>query len=191
MKGLAIATFLGASIASTGCSRADRSAPPATGEVVDDALLAYLSAARALHHEADMAEEANNPKASIVALSRILQSPIPKPAPEIDEVLADTRARLADLRSRPAAGGEFDAALRDIDEGLKLVPRTSYLRGHLFEIRGVVLERRIQSIASVGDSAATTRMKEDAMKAYEEAIAIQHEVIRAAATARALDGGKR
>jgi hypothetical protein len=178
---IAIAGLVPVGCAKESASKADRSAEG----VVDEVLLAYLSAARALHHEADLAEDEDDPRRAIAALDRLLARPKPRSAPEIEEVVADTRARLADLRSRV---GEFDLASKDVDEGLRVATRVSYFRGHLFEVRGLVEERRAKALAQAGDGAGAARARELAMKAYEEAIAIQDQVIQRGTRA---DGGGR
>lgn len=147
---------------------------------IDDSLMAYLSLARALHHEADLAEDAGDPSKAIATLERLVARPKPRAAPEIDEVLADTYARLGDLRS---SNGDVDGAARDLEAGLALARETSYFRGHLFEVRGVVEERRSKALAKSGDAAGATLARQAAMKAFEQAVEIQGQVIdRARAT---------
>ena len=143
--------------------------------VVDDALMAYLSTARVLHHEADIAEDSSDSKAAIAALQRLLDKAVPRGAPEIDEVLSDTHARLGDLRAQL---GDFDGAARDVDVGLTLARERSYFRGHLLEVRGLVAERHGKALAKSGDLAGAAKARLDAMKAYEEAIAVQDDVIK-------------
>jgi tetratricopeptide (TPR) repeat protein len=155
----------------SGCAKQ----PAPYGEPVDDVLLAYLSTARVLHHEADIAEDAGDLNGAIEALERLLAKAEPRKAPEIDEVIADTHARLADLRSRTA---DFTLATKHIDNGLSRATATSYFRGHLFEVRGLVEERLSKDLAAKGDTPGAAAAKDRAMKAYEEAIAIQDEVIK-------------
>lgn len=114
-------------------------APP-----VDPALLAFLSRARAAHHLADLLEDQGRPERAITELEGILAGPAPAaPAlPEVQEVHADTHARLADLKSQQ---GEFEAAEKHLDAGLTLAPEVTYLRGHLFEVRGLLEERRAKA----------------------------------------------
>ena len=121
-----------------------------SSEAVDDVLLAYLSNARSLHHEADLAEDGADLPKAVVALERLLAKPEPRKAPEIDEVIADTHARVADLQSRL---GQFDAAARHVTDGLSRAPAVSYFRGHLFEVRGLVEERRAKALSAKGDTA--------------------------------------
>ncbi len=146
----------------------------ASAAPVDDVLLAWLSAARSLHHEADLAEDANDPKQAIAALERLLASKRPRVAVEIDEVLADTFARLGDLRSKE---GDFDGASKDVDAGLVLAKQVSYYRGHLLEVRGLVEERRSKALAAKGDVAGAKAAAEAAKKAFEEAVTINFEFI--------------
>jgi tetratricopeptide (TPR) repeat protein len=145
--------------------------------VVDPTLLAFLSKARAAHHEADLAEEQGDRPRAIRALVRIVEGPRPggdTPTPEVAEVVADTRARLADLRS---AAGDFDRARADVDEGLRLAPAVTHFRGHLVEVRGLVEERRSRALKEKGDEAGATKARDEALKAFEEAIEIQDQVI--------------
>jgi hypothetical protein len=151
--------------------------------LVDTTLLAFLSKARALHHEADMAEGRNDPAAAVVALDRLTAARAPANRPEVDEVLADTRARLADLR---AGRGDFDGAARDVVEGLRTASGDSYFRGHLFEVSGLVEERRARALDASGDRAGAAQARKRALEASDQAVRIQEEVIR-----RALDGRDR
>lgn len=150
---------------------------------VDEVLLAWLSAARSLHHEADLAEDQKNLKGAIAPLERLLVAKRPRAAPEIDEVLADTYARLGDLRSQL---DDFDAAGRDVDSGLMLAKQISYYRGHLLEVRGLIEERRSKALAKKGDTAGAAKAAEAAKKAFEEAVSVNFEFID-----KHSDGGKK
>jgi hypothetical protein len=176
-------------VALAGCAPKERAggADPAAAcscapaPVVDPTLLAFLSKARAAHHQADVSLEAGDTAAAIRALEQVVVGPAPRgPAgvpgapPEVAEVTADTRARLADLRS---AAGEFDAALRDVDAGLALARSPSHFRGHLVEVRGLIEERRARSLDERGEREAADRARKAAVTAFQEAIAIQDEVI--------------
>ncbi len=200
---LAAAFALAATLALGACSRAEPTSssgsgacqPGDAGTPVDATLLAFLSSARAAHHIADEHEEAGDLPAAVAVLRKIVTGPVPggtKPRPEAAEVLADTRARIADLESRT---GQFDAADRDVADGLELAKTRSYFRGHLFEVRGLVEQRRAAMIAKAvdagsadaGDAAAIAAAKQRAISAFEEAMRIQNEVIREAVP----DGGDR
>jgi len=152
------------------CDELDGGAP------VDPTLLAFLSRARAAHHRADDPESRGNLTAAISELEALLGGPLPqgKAAPEVREVLADTRARLADLRSR---AGDYDRAEQDVVEGLRLVPEPSYFRGHLVEVRGLAEERRSKALLAAGDATRAEAAKQRALAAFREAMEIQAAVI--------------
>jgi tetratricopeptide (TPR) repeat protein len=168
-----------------GCSKSaepERCPEVQGGAPVDPALLAFLSRARAAHHRADEPERRGDLPGAIRELEALVGGPLLRGnAPESREVLADTRARLADLRSR---AGDYDRAEADITEGLRLVPETSYFRGHLLEVRGLSEERRSKALSSAGDTANAERAKNRALTAFQEAMAIQAEVIERSAPPR-------
>jgi tetratricopeptide (TPR) repeat protein len=170
---------------SAGCSKSsepERCPEVQGGAPVDPALLAFLSRARAAHHRADVPEQQSDLAGAIRELEALVQGPLlPGNAPEAREVLADTRARLADLRSRL---GDYDRAEADIADGLRLVPETSYFRGHLLEVRGLSEERRSKALAGAGDTANAERAKDRALTAFQEAMEIQAAVIERSAPPR-------
>jgi hypothetical protein len=143
--------------------------------VVDATLLAFLSMARAAHHDADLALESNDRAGAIAALERVVKSPWSgqKP-PEMIEVQADTLARLADLKSED---GRFDDAARDVDSGIAMAKEPSLFRGHLFEMRGMVEERRAKALKDKGDAAGGERATKVAREAFLQAMDIQEGVI--------------
>jgi tetratricopeptide (TPR) repeat protein len=96
------------------------------------------------------------------------------------EVLADAHARLGDLKSRD---GRFDDAAKEVDRGLALAKETTHFRGHLFEVRGVIEERRMEALAKAGDTAGAEKAKQAALAAFEKAVEIQDAVI-----SKALEG---
>jgi hypothetical protein len=193
---VALALVVLAAPLAIGC--ADRPASPgppllcscAPGEqVVDPALLAFLSKARAAHHQADLAEGVKDTQRAVAVLEQLIVGPRPsgsKLPPEVSEVIADTRARLADLRSRD---GDIKGALRDIDEGLGLAATPTHFRGHLFEVKGIVLERRIEALKESGDGAGAERARVEAIDAFNEAIEIQNKVIESALPDGGADSG--
>jgi tetratricopeptide (TPR) repeat protein len=168
-----------------GCKRAserERCPEPTSETPVDPALLAFLSRARAAHHRADDPEQRGDLKGAIRELEALVAGPTLRGnAPEAREVLADTHARLADLRSRD---GDFDRASSDIERGLALVPELSYFRGHLLEVRGLSEERRSKVLTSNGDTAGDERAKSRALAAFQEAMEIQAAVIERSAPPR-------
>lgn len=172
--------------AHVGCARDDAQAR-ATGargesacacaptQVVDPTLLAFLSRARAAHHAADVTLGAGDRAAAIRALEGIIAAPRPPGTPpEVAEVIADAYARLAELRSE---AGEFDAAARDVEAGLELAPAPSHFQGHLYEVAGVVEERRAKALDERGDREEAAQVRKRAVGLLERAISIQDQVI--------------
>lgn len=166
-----------------GCSKGAEHGPEGeAGVPVDPVLLAFLSRARAAHHIADQREESGKLEQAIEPLQRLVDGPLPgggtpaAPA-EVREVLADTLARLADLKSQL---GRHDEAQKDILRGLELAKETTYFRGHLFEVRGLAEERLSKSLEAKNDAAAAEEAKKRALDAFEKSMAIQAEVIEKA-----------
>jgi hypothetical protein len=176
MKGVWLVVL--AALALGGCAK-DRSQDCGPNErVVDPVLLAFLSQARSAHHVADQREATGDIAAALRALEGLTAGP--KPAgevPEVAEVLADTRARIADLLSRL---GHFDQADKEIEAGLSSARATSYFRGHLFEVRGLLEERREKALRSTGRTQEADQARERSLSAYEEAMKIQAAVIQEA-----------
>lgn len=177
-----LAFLLVALVALVGCEVA---APTGQNEVactceanarpVDPALLSFLSKARAIHRQADAAEGQGEKAKALAALEGLVSGPVPGRRSEIDEVLADTRARMAELRG---ALGQWEAAEKDIQQGLERAREVSYFRGHLFEVQAVVEERRAASLTS--DPAAASQARARAIRAAEQAVEIQDQVLRRA-----------
>ena len=64
--------------------------------------------------------------------------------------------------------------------GLELATERTYFRGHLFEVEGLVEERRAGRLARDGDAAGADAARQRALVAFEQAMAIQGEVIQRA-----------
>ena len=178
--------LIAASIMCAGCARVRNEAPAVdntacpeldAGRIVDPALLAFLSRARAAHHIADRHEENKSDDSAIRVLDELIDGPRPggqTPSPEVREVLADTHARLADLRSQR---GQFAEAARHVQQGLELASEPSYFRGHLFETRGLLEERRAKSLSDQGKTSESAEATRTALAAFEESMRIQAQVI--------------
>ena len=177
---LVLLALLGAGL--TGCSKGERSPEGDAGLPVDPVLLAYLSRAKSAHHIADRHEEAGALDKAVEPWQRLVDGPAPggggasAPA-EVREVMADTLARLADLKSQL---GQHDAAAKDVERGLELARETTYFRGHLFEVRGLVDERLAKELDAKGDKAGAEAAKKRALDAFEKSMAIQADVIERA-----------
>jgi tetratricopeptide (TPR) repeat protein len=149
------------------------------GPVVDVELMAYLSEARALHHEANLREAENDVPKAIAALERLSRADrphAPRRLPEVEEVLADTYARLAELR---LGRNDFTGALHDVEEGVTHAPEPTYFRGHLFEVEGLIEEARAASLADAGKADEAKRARERALAVLHEAVEIQEKVVAA------------
>ena len=162
------------------CSRASDSSMRGGGEagvVIDTEVMAYLSMARALHHEANLEEETDVPSA-IHALEQLVQARRPHPrqsVPEVEEVLADTLARIAELETRR---GDVARAAESVREGLTHAPAPSYFRGHLLEVGGVAEEDRANELRDAGKAAESAAARRHAMDLLREAVLVQERVVR-------------
>jgi tetratricopeptide (TPR) repeat protein len=171
-----------ASLALYGCPPADggkatQGTSSEAGTPIDTELMAYLSAARALHHQANLKEDGGDLPGAIAAMNRLvgLQRPFPgRTVPEIEEVLADAYARLAELRLK---NDQTDDALKDIAQGLAHAKEPTYFRGHLVEVQGIVEEARYRMLADAGKKDEADKAKARAIQLLDEAVNIQRQVI--------------
>lgn len=166
-----------------GCGRrGDRDDAPS--RAVDVELLAFLSEARALHHRANVDEQTGALGGAADAMDRLVRARRPyegATTPEVEEVLADAYARLAELRLRQ---GAVDLASEAVAAGLAHAPDPTYFRGHLIEVDGLVLEARAASLEAAARPEEAARAREQAIARLEEAVRIQDLVIRRASAAR-------
>lgn len=156
----------------TGCKNRDAT------EVVDTELMAFLSEARALHHQANLKEASNDLPGATSAMNRLVTAQRPhggKATPEVDEVLADAYARLAELQLRQNA---LEPAATSIKDGLAHAQKPTYFRGRLLEVEGLVEEARASTLADAGKLADAVRAREHAIQLLEEVVRIQENVIR-------------
>jgi len=168
-------------------ARCDRGEPAHQDDqaVVDTELLAFLSLARAHHHEANIAEQDGDFAGAVAALKKIVDAPKPHPGqrfPEVEEVLSDTYARMAELELEQ---NDVAAAQHDVETGLLHVTEPTYFRGHLLEVYGIVEETRTNQLRDAGNDAEAEKAKAHAKELLREAVDVQEKVI-----ARVLDGGK-
>ena len=177
---LALAVAVGIAI---GC-RARDGVETDDAPVVDVELMAFLSEARALHHQANLKEETNDLPGAAAAMKRLVGARRPhdgKPTPEVEEVLADAYARLAELELRQSA---LDPAAEAIKAGLTHAPEPTYFRGHLVEVEGLVEEARAATFADAGKPEDAARARERAIELLEEVVRIQDLVIQRSLAAR-------
>jgi tetratricopeptide (TPR) repeat protein len=153
---------------------------------VDTEIMAFLSEARALHHQANLLEETGDLAGAVAAMERLVAARRPHPerkGPEVEEVLADAYARLAELRHKK---GELDPAAAAVKSGLEHVAEATYFRGHLVEVQGLIEEARAAQLTDAGNAAEAARAREHAIQLLEEVVKIQEQVIQ---RSLAKDGG--
>lgn len=166
-----------------GCAKDHEAASGACPELgdarpVDQVLLAWLSKAKTLHHLADLAETEGQLDHALARLDQLVAGALPPgQPPEAEEVLADTYARIADLRARR---GEYDQADEAVKSGLGHAPGVTYFRGHLLEVRGLVFQKQSSDLEKAGQASEATRLRERAVAASLQAVKIQDAVIKAA-----------
>lgn len=143
---------------------------------IDAELMAFLSEARALHHQANIKEDAGNLDGAIAAMDRLVNAQRPaRPAPEVEEVLADAYARLGELRLKK---NDLDGAKAAVKSGLAHAPEPTYFRGHLIEVDGLVEEARAANLADAGNATEAAKAREQAIQRLEEVVKIQEQVIQ-------------
>jgi hypothetical protein len=169
---LVVAVFSGACAKASHDVYASRDAAVA----IDTEVMAYLSMARALHHEANLKEDSDVPGA-IAALDRLTSAKKPHPTervPEVEEVLADTFARVAELHVRQ---GEIKKADESAKEGLMHAPGPSYFRGHLLEVEGITEEARAAELRDAGQPGEAAKAKAHAIDFLHQAVLVQEKVV--------------
>jgi hypothetical protein len=191
-----VAIVIGIGIA-IGCGRGEPSRDSGLESgtaVVDMELMAFLSEARALHHQANLKEEIGDLTGAAGSMERLVgaRRPHEGKAPEVQEVLADAYARLAELRLRERGDARrataLDRAAEAVKAGLVYAPEPTYFRGHLIEVEGLIEEARANELADGGRLEAAVRSREKAIQLLEEVVRIQDQVIQRSLSARdALD----
>ena len=169
-----------------GCDRHPTGTTIDDAPVVDMELMAFLSEARAFHHQANLKEESGDIPGAAAALQRLVVARRPSAkAPEVEEVLADAYARLAELELKQ---NHLDAATKALADGLSHAPDATYFRGHLVEVQGLVEEARGLALADAGKPEDAARAREKAIQLPEEVVRIQDQVIQRSLAGK--DGGR-
>jgi tetratricopeptide (TPR) repeat protein len=173
------------------CAKRDAGAEPGpapatqdAGPVFDVEVMAFLSEARALHHEANIREDEGDLAGAVTVMRRLVGAPRPHPqqrVPEMEEVLADAWARVAELELKRH---DLDEAAKAVKEGLAHSPEPTYFRGHLLEVEGIVEEARATDYADAGKKDEAQKARTRAIELLQEAVRVQEQVI-----GKALDGG--
>lgn len=173
-----------------GCTRRE-SEPQGGAQVVDTELMAFLSEARALHHQANLNEDSGDLPGATASMQRLVSARRPHDgqAPEVQEVLADAYARLAELHLRQSALGPAADAVKT---GLAHAPEPTYFRGHLVEVQGLIEEARAAELADAGKPQEATVAREKAIQLLEDVVKIQDQVIKRSLAGRdgSTEGGR-
>jgi hypothetical protein len=151
--------------------------PEDGGLPIDTDVMAYLSLARSLHHQANVREDSNDLPGAIAPLERLVREQEPHRGtrvPEVEEVLADTYARLAELRLR---NRDVEEASQDVRAGLSHAPESTYFRGHLLEVEGVLEETRAAQLFDAGRAEEATRARARAFDLLNQAVEVQEQVV--------------
>ncbi|HEY1958945.1 MAG TPA: hypothetical protein VGH28_25205 [Polyangiaceae bacterium] len=184
LAALVLASITAFALVLARCDRAPEGAAGDDAAVVDTQLLAFLSLARSHHHEATILEQSGDKRGAIDALRKITTAPKPhdgEKLPEVEEVVADAYARIADLEVET---NDTSNARKDVETGLRHAPDPTYFRGHLLEVYGVVEQTRASQLADAGQDAAAAEANAHAVTLLRQAVDVQEGVI-----GRALDGG--
>ncbi len=180
----AVAIALAATFTSGCRGRENKGEQGSAQAIVDMELMAFLSEARALHHQANLKEESNDLPGATTAMQRLVSARRPHEGtatPEVEEVLADAYARLAELQLRQ---GALEAAAEAVKNGLAHAPEPTYFRGHLIEVEGLVEEARAAGLADAGKPEEAAQAREKAIQLLEQVVRIQDQVIQRSLAAR-------
>ena len=154
------------------CVAGDAAATP-----IDTDVMAFLSAARARHHEANLKEDAGDLSGAVDAMQQLVTMKTPHAGSivvEVEEVLADAHARLAELRLKTK---DVDGASRDATRGLGHASEPTYFRGHLLEVLGIVEEERAKQLELSGKADDAKQARARAIQLFHEVVGIQSQVI--------------
>jgi hypothetical protein len=132
-----------------------------------EGLMIALGQARNYHHKADLLLRAGKIDEAAAAVEAVLKIAFPAEAPESEDVILDTHARLAKLRllqKRP------DDALSLVDEGIAMSTRDSFFLANLHTVRGEVFESKATAAEPGSDEADQFAI--DAISAFDASIKI-------------------
>lgn len=176
---VALGATLGAATVSTGCNRPQVETSPS----LDEATMALLTAARALHHEADVYETSGDFAAAQRTVDRVLALRAPSSVREVEDVRIDAYGRVGELALH---NRDPQTALDRVDAGLREARRESVLRARLHLVRGRALRALGDELQARGDVAGAAARRREAIDALERSIQMNERVLNAA-----LDGGVR
>jgi tetratricopeptide (TPR) repeat protein len=148
---------------------------------LDEATMAVLTTARALHHEADVFESAGDYPAATRAVERVLALRIPPGVEEAEDIRVDAWGRLGEIALE---ADDPDRALANANTGLRDARRESVLTARLYVVKGRALRALADRAQAAGDAASAQARRREAIDALEASIQINQRVL-----GRVLDGG--
>ena len=150
-------------------ARTELSAPESA---LTEELMLSLGQARNYHHKADVLESEGKIDQAVVAVASVLDIPFPEGASESEDVILDTRARLAKLKVRQ---GKLDEAMALVDEGIAISTRQSFFLANLHTVRGEIFEAKA---ALETDQEKLREAKREAIEAFDASIQINKALLK-------------
>jgi tetratricopeptide (TPR) repeat protein len=162
----------------TGCKRRDERART---RALDEATMAVLYTARALHHQADVFESAGDFESASRAIERVLALRIPAGVEEAEDIRADAWGRLGEIA---LMAGDLERALAHANTGLRDTKHESVLQARLYVVKGRALRQLAERAEAEGDPTTAQSRRREAIDALETSIQINQRRL-----GRVLDGG--
>lgn len=139
---------------------------------LSEALMISLGQARNYHHKADLLLRSGKTEEAAAAVEAVLAISFPPEAPESEDVILDTHARLAKLR---ILQGQLEGALSLVDEGIAISTRDSFFLANLHTVRGEVFEATANAAEPKSEAAKQATI--DAISAFDASIKINERLL--------------
>ncbi len=136
-------------------------------------LMVSLGQAKNFHHKADVLMSDGKLDEAADEVAKILQIPFPKDAPESEDALLDTRARLATMR---IAQGQLETAMELVDGAIANARRESFFLANVHTVRGEIFEA--QAAAAEAGSDEAKQAKRSAIASFDTSIQINARILK-------------
>lgn len=134
-----------------------------------------LGQAQNYHRKGDVLVSEGKIDEAANEVAKVLEIPFPKDAPESEDVILDTRARLAKLRVRQ---GKLDKAMKLVDEGIAMSTRESFFVANLHTVRGEIFQARAEAADAIEENSEEARQaKRAAIEAFDASIQINNALL--------------
>ncbi len=140
---------------------------------LSEELMLCLGQAKNFHHKADVFLSEGKLSEAADEVAKIMDIPFPTDAPESEDALLDTRARLAKLRTEQ---GQLDEALELVDDGIASATRKSFFLANVYTVRGEIFEAK--AAAAEAGSEASRHAKIEAITAFDSSIEINDQLLK-------------